>query len=129
MNLNQVTVPSVDVGRSAEFYQSLGLELIVKSLPHYVRLLCPDGQSTFSVHQVEALPQGDGVCVYFEVEDVSATVRQLAEKGFVFDLPPTEQPWLWTEARLKDPDGNQIIIYHAGENRINPPWRITDNNA
>ncbi|MEM7380928.1 MAG: VOC family protein, partial [Bacteroidota bacterium] len=37
---------------------------------------------------------------------------------------PRDQSWLWREARLKDPDGNTLILYHAGENRKNPPWRI-----
>ena len=32
--------------------------------------------------------------------------------------------WLWREARLVDPSGNVICLYHAGENRLNPPWRV-----
>jgi hydroxymethylpyrimidine/phosphomethylpyrimidine kinase len=35
-----------------------------------------------------------------------------------------DQRWLWREAWLKDPAGNEICIYHAGENRRLPPWRI-----
>ena len=31
------------------------------------------------------------------------------------------------EVRLKDPVNNQLILYFAGENRLNPPWRINDN--
>jgi hypothetical protein len=27
---------------------------------------------------------------------------------------------------LKDPAGNQIILYHGGENRKYPPWRLKD---
>jgi len=36
MNLNQVTVPTLDVAASVTFYQRLGLEPIVHS-PHYAR--------------------------------------------------------------------------------------------
>jgi catechol 2,3-dioxygenase-like lactoylglutathione lyase family enzyme len=50
MNLNQVTVPSTDVRRSIDFYQSLGLMLIVENLPSYARFECPEGDATFSVH-------------------------------------------------------------------------------
>ena len=25
---------------------------------------------------------------------------------------------------LQDPDGNPLCLYHAGENRLNPPWRL-----
>ena len=32
--------------------------------------------------------------------------------------------WLWTDISLKDPDGHEVIIYHAGENKKNPPWRV-----
>lgn len=124
MNLNQVTVPSLHVGKAVEFYKTLGLELIVFSDSHYARFLCPNGNSTFSVHQVEKLPTGEGVNVYFECETLDAQVRLLEEKGIVFDTVAEDQPWLWREARLKDPDGNRLILYSAGENRINPPWRL-----
>jgi hypothetical protein len=35
------------------------LELIVEALPHYARLVCPDGASTFSIHFVDDLPKGE----------------------------------------------------------------------
>ena len=57
MNLNQITVPSLDLTKSIPFYEKLGLKLIVKSLPHYARFECPDGNSTFSIHQTENLPK------------------------------------------------------------------------
>ncbi len=124
MNLNQVTVPSRDVKRSIQFYQALGLKLIVKSLPHYARFESPVGDATFSVHLVEELPGPEGVYVYFEVEDVDQTVRLLEESGLTFDEQPELKRWLWKEARLRDPDGNRIIIHYAGDNRKNPPWRL-----
>ncbi|WP_350287874.1 VOC family protein [uncultured Croceitalea sp.] len=124
MNLNQVTVPSLDVKRSILFYQTLGLELIVEALPHYARFVCPEGGATFSVHQVQELPKGDGICIYFEHKDLNTYVDILVEKGVSFDEKPNDKPWLWREARLKDPDGNQLIVYFAGKNRLNPPWRI-----
>lgn len=124
MNLNQITVPSLDLEKSIPFYQKLGLKLIVKSLPHYVRFECPDGSSTFSIHQTEKLPIGDGIYIYFECENLDNYVDELIEKGIVFDELPNEKSWLWREARLKDIDGNQLILYYAGDNRLNPPWRI-----
>ncbi|WP_299896216.1 VOC family protein [uncultured Aquimarina sp.] len=124
MNLNQVTVPSINVEQSIRFYELLGLHLIVKALPHYARFECKNGDGTFSIHQVEELPKGEGVYVYFETEKLEEEVARLQKEGITFDLLPTEQSWLWKEARLKDPDGNQIILYFAGDNRKNPPWRI-----
>ncbi|MEY8848199.1 VOC family protein [Psychroserpens sp. XS_ASV72] len=124
MNLNQITVPSLDLNKSIPFYECLGLNLIVKSLPHYARFECPNGSSTFSIHQTETLPKGDGIYVYFECENLDEHVNNLKKKGIVFDQEPVDQEWLWREARLKDLDGNQIILYYAGINRTDPPWKI-----
>ena len=126
MNLNQVTIPSVDVSRAVAFYESLGLNLIVNAQPDYVRFECPDGQSTFSIHKVASLPKGEGVIIYFECEDLDAEVNRLKDAGLSFDSGPRDEPWLWREARLKDPDHNRIVLFHAGENRKNPPWRVGD---
>jgi catechol 2,3-dioxygenase-like lactoylglutathione lyase family enzyme len=124
MNLNQITVPVTNVQKSIEFYQKIGLQLIVQSLPHYARFQCPDGTSTFSLHQVDILPTGNGIWVYFEVNNLDDYVQILTGKGFVFEELPNDKPWLWREARLKDADNNQIILYFAGSNRTDPPWKI-----
>ena len=124
MNLNQVTLPAVNVAAAAAFYQRLGLRLIVDALPRYVRFECPDGESTLSLEQ--ATERGLGPCptVYFECERLDDTVRQLAAAGIEFDSPPTDQTWLWREARLRDPAGNSLCLYSAGRNRRFPPWRV-----
>lgn len=124
MNLNQITLPSKDLGPSVAFYKALGLHLIVEALPRYVRFECPDGDSTLSIHKVDNLPEGEGVVIYFENEDLDNWVIKLKQKGINFTEDPETKTWLWREAHLNDPDGNRIILYHAGEHRKNPPWRI-----
>ncbi|MBK9047868.1 MAG: VOC family protein [Bacteroidetes bacterium] len=124
MNLNQITIPSLDIEKAIAFYQTLGLKLIVKALPHYARFECPDGNSTFSVHKVEQLPSGDGVHIYFECTNLDNYVNELISKGIEFDEMPNDKNWLWREAHLKDIDNNHLILYFAGENRLNPPWRL-----
>ena len=124
MNLNQITVPSLDLEKSIPFYEKLGLKLIVKALPHYARFECPDGDSTFSIHKVKQLPKGDGVYVYFECENLDEHVENLIKKGIQIEELPNDKSWLWKEARLKDLDGNQLILFFGGKNRHNPPWRI-----
>lgn len=126
MNLNQVTVEVSDIPRSRDFYQRLGLELIV-SADHYARFLCPtaSGQgATLSIHLSDAVrPNGAGV--YFECDDLDARVERLKAAGIVFDGDPVDQTWLWREAWLSDPDGNRLCLYFAGANRTDPPWRVT----
>lgn len=129
MNLNQITIPSIYVTQSIRFYEQLGLHLIVHATEEYARFECPNGESTFSIYKVQELPSGEGVIVYFEVTELDEKVAELQQLNLhgdqtVFDLLPTDQPWLWREARLKDPDGNQLILFHGGDNRKNPPWRI-----
>ena len=125
MNLNQITIGATNVSESVLFYKTLGLTLIVDALPRYVRFECLKGESTFSIHKVdEILPSA--ISIYFEVDDLEKTVIDLKSKHIKFDTEILDQPWLWREIYLKDPSGNQIIIYHAGENRKNPPWRIEE---
>tara|TARA_R110002050_G_scaffold300018_1_gene467336 strand:- start:13273 stop:13647 length:375 start_codon:yes stop_codon:yes gene_type:complete len=124
MDLNQITIPSLDVEKATEFYKILGLHLIVDAIPRYVRFECPDGNATFSIHKVDTLPEGNGITIYFEDDDLDMLVSNLQEKGIVFKQLPEDKTWLWREAHLEDPDGNHIILYHAGKNRKNPPWRI-----
>ncbi|NRD22962.1 VOC family protein [Winogradskyella litoriviva] len=124
MNLNQITISSLDTRKSVRFYKKLGLKLIVDALPRYARFECPDGDTTFSIHQTEDLIINKGVTLYFEVKNLSKTVSDLQQKGIIFNSEILEQSWLWQEVHLKDPDGNPIIIYHAGKNRKSPPWRI-----
>ncbi len=123
MNLNQVTLPALDIATSAAFYRTLGFRQIVAT-PVYARFECSDGGATFSVHAVKEVPAETGFVVYFEHEALDALVDELKSKGIVFTQDPTDQRWLWREARLRDPAGNVICLYWAGENRRNPPWRI-----
>jgi catechol 2,3-dioxygenase-like lactoylglutathione lyase family enzyme len=124
VNLNQVTVPCVDLDVSVAFYRRLGLRLIVHDPPDYARFECPVGDATFSLHRVPQLPDAGGIVVYFELEDLDAKVEQLRAAGLEFESGPRDQPWLWREACLRDPAGNRVCLFHAGENRHNPPWRL-----
>ena len=124
MNLNQITIHVSNLDRSIAYYQSLGLVLIVNSPDNrYARFECPDGGTTFSLHEAADISP-NGVSFYFEVDDVDARIKELKAAGVVFDTDPVDQRWLWREVWTRDPDGYRIGIYHAGENRRFPPWRI-----
>ncbi len=126
MRLNQVTAAAVDLDESIAFYRLLGLKLIVRS-PHYARFELPAGETTFSLHIVDgAIPQENAPQLYFEVEDVDGEIARLQRAGVAIEREPADQRWLWRESWLRDPAGNAVCIYHAGENRRHPPWRIQD---
>lgn len=124
MNLNQVTIYTDKPTDTAEFFQTLGLSLIVDSLPRYARLECPDGDSTLSVQEAASVKVTNNIVLYFECEDLDGTVEKLKAKGLIFAEDPTDRPWLWRQAYLQDPNGNKICLFHAGDNRKNPPWRV-----
>jgi len=127
MNLNQITLEVTDMERSIAFYQKLGLVLIVKSHPRYARLECPDGGTTLSLHPGSSHPST--VSLYFEVPDVKMRHDELRAAGIEFETDPEDQSWLWTEAWFRDPDGHRLCLYHAGENRRFPPWRLDKSSS
>jgi catechol 2,3-dioxygenase-like lactoylglutathione lyase family enzyme len=123
VRLNQVTVGAVDISRTERFYTTLGLQLIVRD-DHYLRFECPDGDSTFSVEHVEGVAPVEQITVYFECDDLDGECARLVAAGVTFDQEPHDMPWLWREARLRDPDGHRVCLYRGGQNRKNPPWRL-----
>jgi predicted lactoylglutathione lyase len=126
MNLNQVTLPVKHMLNATAFYLKLGFIQIVDT-PHYARFACPEGSATFSL----VLEDDDSVSnavIYFEHEQLDQWVTDLQAKGIVFAQEPTDQRYLWREAILHDPSGNKIKLYWAGENRLNPPWRVNKRN-
>jgi catechol 2,3-dioxygenase-like lactoylglutathione lyase family enzyme len=123
MELNQVTLPATDVAASVAFYRRMGFELIVDA-PHYARFKSTVGDATFSVHAVDAMAESSKTIVYFECSLLDEQVAALKARGLQFAQELRDEPWLWREARLVDSSGNVICLYHAGESRLNPPWRV-----
>ncbi|MEI6083482.1 MAG: hypothetical protein WCS70_04195 [Verrucomicrobiota bacterium] len=52
-------------------------------------------------------------------------VALLEARGIQFTQAPRDEPWAWREARLLDPAGNIICLYHdnAGNSRFQPSYR------
>ena len=122
MNLNQVTLPVMNMETSTDFYRRLGFLQIVDT-PHYARFACPDNGSSFSL-SLEDKDFNNGTTIYFEHESLDQWVQDIQQAGIQFEQLPTDQSYLWREAVLFDPSGNKIKLYYAGENRLFPPWRV-----
>jgi hydroxymethylpyrimidine/phosphomethylpyrimidine kinase len=123
--LNQVTVTGTNYERSVEFYSRLGLKQIVDNPPDYARFEAAGG-ATFSVQIDPDEKIVATTAIYLECDDLDERVEQLARSGIAFEHGPRDQPWMWREARLRDPDGNIIFLYKAGEARRFPPWRMQE---
>lgn len=122
MNLNQVTIPVLDMAPACRFYQRLGFVQIVDT-PHYARFECPQGEATFSLSLADEVPR-NGAILYFEHEQLDRWYEQLCAQGIEFEHAPRDERYLWREALLRDPSGNRIKLYWAGGNRRHPPWRV-----
>lgn len=121
-SLNQVSVGSSDFAASVGFYKTLGLKQIVDSPDNEYARFEAANDATFSIHG--GAKADSHTVVYFESSRLDAWVNELVDAGIVFDQMPTDENWLWREAKLRDPHGNIICLYSAGENRRYPPWRL-----
>ena len=121
--LNQVTVTGKDYELSVAFYTRLGLKQIVANPPDYARFETAGG-ATLSIQIDPDETISATTAIYLECDDLDDQVDRLARDGMPFEHGPRNQPWMWREARLRDPDGNIIFLYKAGEARRFPPWRI-----
>ncbi len=124
MRLNHVTLRVSDVEASADFYARLGLRQIVANYPDYARFVSPEGDATLSLQRAERSTVDPTASIHFEVDEVDGAAQALERAGFELACPATDQPYLWREAILLDPDGHRVFIYHAGESRLDPPWRL-----
>ena len=125
LRLNQVTVTGKDYAKMVDFYRRLGLKQIVDS-PENLYARFEAGAATFSIQCDPDAEIGETVAVYFECDDLDERVERLARSGIPVEHGPRNQPWDWRESRLRDPSGNTIFLYRAGEARRFPPWRMEE---
>ena len=127
MRFNHITLIVTDFERSKAFYATLGLQQIVDAPPRYARFVFPEGDATLSIEVTgETTAEPPSPQLYIECDDLDERVALLQARGLVFEQEPTDMSYLWREARLRDPDGHHVRLYRAGENRLNPPWRMKD---
>jgi len=125
LTFNHAMIYAKDVERALGFYRDLlGFKLIedfrYEGKSVYARLRAPGGDCTIALHQAEqnASLASDGVRLYFEVRDLDNFCRKLQQENFYITQLPRMMPWGWRHAYLNDPDGHEISLYWAGENRM-----------
>ena len=125
LTFNHAMIYVKDVERAMRFYlDMMGFKLIedfrYEGIPVYARLKAPGGDGTIALHQAGpgVSVASDGVRLYFEIRDVDGFCRKLQQKGFYIPQAPRMMPWGWRHAYLNDPDGHEISLYWAGENRM-----------
>ena len=124
--LNQVTLTVNDYAKSVAFYRALGLKQIVDSQENGYARFETAGGATLSIQADPDETISPTTAVYLECDDLDDQVDRLARLGIPFEHGPRNQPWMWREARLRDPSGNTVFLYKAGEHRRFPPWRMEE---
>ena len=125
LTFNHAMIYVKDVERGFLFYRDfLGFKLIedfrYEGTAVYARMRAPSGDGTIALHQAgpDDSVSSDGVRLYFEVHDLDGFCRKLQQKGFYITQLPRMMPWGWRHAYVNDPDGHEIGLYWAGENRM-----------
>lgn len=121
MTVQDVTVVSVPVSDQDEakaFYvERLGFRLIRddESVPgiRWVQVAPREGTTALTlVTWFGTMPAGSLRGLVLACDDLDADYRRLEAAGVQFDSPPQRQPWA-TEAVIRDPDGNQLVLQQA----------------
>lgn len=129
MRLSHVTLFVSDIARSRAFYLALGFELIVDE-SHYCRFLTRvnegEGDETLSLeYRAGAFTPAAQLGLELPSRDaLDSYVAGLVERGVPVADGPTDRSWLWRDARVFDPDGHEWMVFFAGENKLDPPWRV-----
>jgi catechol 2,3-dioxygenase-like lactoylglutathione lyase family enzyme len=117
----QPLIAVADVEKASLWYQRVLGATSAHGGPEYERLLV-DGELIMQLHRLEvahhhgtigdpALPAGNGVAIWFEVDDFDATVRRIREAGaqIVTDVhlnPNAGHREIW----LRDLDGYLVVL-------------------
>jgi catechol 2,3-dioxygenase-like lactoylglutathione lyase family enzyme len=120
-NRISAVVCSTDLERSQAFYEmKVGLKLSPETIKNHLLFECGDG-TTLLVYGRPAPNKADHTQVRFWSRDVAADVKELADRGVIFDeldmgaLKTIDHvltsPGIGKSAWFKDPDGNTLALF------------------
>ena len=116
-------IPVMDLGQARAFYEN-ALDLKTRDEMGGELLTMESGDTTINVYHSEFAGTNKATALTFEVDDAEKEVRELQEKGILFehyDLPGlTRQGDLYVAegfktAWFKDPDGNILSLVEGGD--------------
>jgi catechol 2,3-dioxygenase-like lactoylglutathione lyase family enzyme len=121
MKRASAVICSTDLDRSQAFYEhQVGLTLSDETIKNHLLFVCGDG-STLLVYGRPGANKADHTQVRFWTDDVAGDVKQLKDRGVVFeeyDFPALKTvdsigttPGVGSSAWFKDPDGNTLALF------------------
>ena len=77
------------------------------------------------VARLDALAHAAGQLRHAEAERLVELASVATMRAVALEMIQAERAdEIWREAHLRDPDGHAIRLYTAGENRLDPPWKL-----
>jgi catechol 2,3-dioxygenase-like lactoylglutathione lyase family enzyme len=112
IKLDHLALVVADYRASRDRYTTnLGLMIEFEIPERATAALQDDAEFTFFVHQAASdKPAGSSTTLYFQVEDVVATHRDLVERDVAFVHGPRKEFWGFG-AELLDPDGHVVRLW------------------
>jgi catechol 2,3-dioxygenase-like lactoylglutathione lyase family enzyme len=105
-----VTLFVSDPGAVRDWYTShLGLT-VADETARFVRLADHTGKPCVAFHIGEPIEHPEQAQLHFEVDDVDTEYERLRAAGLKFDEPPTDKPWGWRVAAVRDPAGHTVEL-------------------
>jgi catechol 2,3-dioxygenase-like lactoylglutathione lyase family enzyme len=105
---SRVLLRPVDYGRSVAFYRDvIGLHIYREWATGTVFFL---GGGLLELSRSGGPVTDDKLSLWLQVRDVDAEFARLAAAGVTVVEAPVLEPWGLREARLRDPDGLQLIL-------------------
>jgi catechol 2,3-dioxygenase-like lactoylglutathione lyase family enzyme len=112
---------STDLARTQEFFeQKVGLTLSPETIKNHLVFECGEG-TTLLIYARPTPNKADHTQVRFWTNDVAADVKELVDRGIVFDEYDmgafktidhvVTSPGIGKSAWFKDPDGNTIALF------------------
>jgi lactoylglutathione lyase len=111
IQINLIVIRSVDIERSVNFYQLLGLTFLKhrhgKGLEHFASTL---GNVTFEIYpQTPKAGTTVGTRLGFQVMDLNVLMNTLSQADIAILTQPTDSEW-GRRAVIADPDGHKIEL-------------------
>ena len=92
-----------DLDRARRFYSGvLGLQISDEQAGHHVKFDSPNGFICCECKGAESYPSPDKAVLFFEVDDLAATVTALGRERFL----QLEATW----AVMHDPEGHNVLL-------------------
>jgi predicted enzyme related to lactoylglutathione lyase len=112
---------STDLGKSQDFFETkVGLTLSPETIKNHLIFECGDG-TTLLIYGRPTPNKADHTQVRFWTKDVATDVKELVDRGIVFDEfdlgafktidHVVTTPGIGKSAWFKDPDGNTLALF------------------